>query len=273
MTNLEVNSFALKKIFAKVYESFVLEIDGTDNGVPQSQNTLRYHIGTDLATRVARLNPWWNEDLGMSDDQAFQKAVQLVEREFAETVSYFSQCWWPAREIVSRAMQNRASVDSSRAIIVLEQSCPWKAHLFDLELEERSEIVAYPQPPRLATYRPEPKFPPKILFVVHPRKEGDWVVHSVPGGNFKNRLSFPDSWRSLQDNELCVATGIQGCIFVHSCGHLGVNKTKDGAIEMAQIVVRDSAAKELELTETVLPPPIFSRGRSGHHGRPRVNRF
>lgn len=121
------------------------------------------------------------------DDQAFQKAMQLVEREFAETVNYFSHCWWPAREIVSRAMQNRASVDSSGAIIVLEQSCPWKAHLFDLESEERSETVVYPQSPRLTTYRLEPKFPQKILFVVYPSQEGNWAVQSVPKDSFGNR--------------------------------------------------------------------------------------
>lgn len=86
------------------------------------------------------------------------------------------------------------------------------------------------------------------------------------------RLSFPDSWRSLQDKELCAAAGVHDCIFIHSCGHLGVNKTKDGAIKMAQLVVRDSAANELELTETVLPPPIFSRGRGGRRGRTRANR-
>ncbi|TPP63991.1 Metal-dependent protein hydrolase [Fasciola gigantica] len=273
MTNRDMDSDALQRIFVKVYESFVLEIDGTDNGVPQSQSSLKYHIRTGLATRIARLNPWWNEERFTSDDHAFQKALLLVDREFSDTVSYFSQCWWPAREVVSRAMKSRASVDSSRTIIVLEQSCPWKSHLFDLEREERAETVAYPQPPQLATYRPEPKFPPKILFVILPREEGDWVVQSVAEENFENRLSFPDSWRSLTDDKLCAATGVDGCIFVHSCGHLGMNKTKEGAIEMAQLVAHDWAAKELELTQAVLPPPVFSRGRGRRHGSAKPDRY
>ncbi|VDP83747.1 unnamed protein product [Echinostoma caproni] len=216
MTNLKEDSIGLHRIFMKVYESFVLEIDGTDNGVSQSQNSLKYHIHTDLDEYIQWL---------------FYKALELVGREFVDTVEYFSHCWWPAREIVSRAMKGRRLVDESRAIIVLEQSCPWMAHLFDLEREERAET---------------PKYPPKIFFVVLPGENGNWVVqsHTVdPNSSFKP-LPFPDSWHALRDDELCAVTGLDGCIFVHTSGHLGVNKTRQGAIEMAQLVVHDWKAKD-----------------------------
>ncbi|KER21668.1 hypothetical protein T265_10057 [Opisthorchis viverrini] len=260
LTGWDVGSDKLQRLFTKVYESFIMEIDGTDNGVPQSTHKLKYNIRTGICLRVSRLNPWWNEDC-KDTTPAFLEAVDFVGREFVETVKYLANCWWPAREFVARAMAKRELIDDSMAIIVLEQSCPWKCHLFDLEREERAESVLYPQPLRLLTERPEPKFPPKVLFVVHPCDDGTWIVQAVPGDNFENRLPLPDSWRALQDSELSRVAGIPGCIFVHGTGHLGMNKTREGAIEMARSVVREFKAKELALSNTPLPPPTFKRGR------------
>ncbi|RTG84248.1 uncharacterized protein DC041_0009289 [Schistosoma bovis] len=187
---------------------------------------------------------------------AFQRAINLVSREFLDTVDYFTNCWWPARNIVAKAMNVRGDVDSSRTIIVLDRSCPWKSHLFDLEREERMETVVYPEPLRQTSYRPIPKFPPQILFVILP-SDGNWVVQAVP----KDKLPFPTDWRSLQDDQLCAMTGISGCIFVHNCGHLGSNKTRDGAIEMARFVVNESKLQQENVIGTALTPPKFSRGR------------
>ncbi|CAL8092310.1 unnamed protein product [Calicophoron daubneyi] len=272
LTGWDIESDVLKRVFTKLYESFVLEIDGIDNGVPQSKSSLKYNIRTGLCARVRRLNPWWNTQ-SKTSFMAFEKALDLVGREFEDNVHYFTECWWPAREVVSKAMQNRDSVDPSRAIIVLEQSCPWRGHLFDLEKEERAETVVYPQPLKLLTYRPEPNFPPKVLFVVLPHDDGTWVVQSVSGENFENRLPFPDSWRSLQDEELSNVAGIPGCIFVHIAGHLGANKTRHGAVEMARSVVHDSAARELALSRMPLPAPTFSRGRGSRIVSPRSARM
>nr|CAH8868688.1 unnamed protein product [Trichobilharzia regenti] len=93
-------------------------------------------------------------------------------------------------------MKCRADVDPSKTIIVLEKSCPWKSHLFDLEREERMETPVYPEPLRLASFRPIPKFPPKILFVVLPL-DGNWVVQGVPKEKFEIWLPFPVEWRAL----------------------------------------------------------------------------
>ncbi|VDP32234.1 unnamed protein product [Schistosoma margrebowiei] len=82
-------------------------------------------------------------------------------------------------------------------------------------------------------------------------------------GLFKSssKLPFPSDWRSLQDDQLCAMTGISGCIFVHNCGHLGSNKTRDGAIEMARFVVNESKLQQGNVIRTALTPPKFSRGR------------
>ncbi|KAH8853618.1 UPF0160 protein MYG1 isoform 2 [Schistosoma japonicum] len=259
LTGLEINHEVLEKIFMRVYESFILEIDGQDNGTPQSKMPLKYNINTGLYCRVRRLNPWWNSGSEESES-AFQRAINLVSREFLDTVDYFANCWWPARHIVAQAMSCREDVDPSKMIIVLDRSCPWKSHLFDLEREERMETVVYPEPLHRASYRPVPKFPPQILFVVLP-SDGNWVVQAVPKEKFEIRLPFPIDWRSLRDDQSCAITGIPGCIFVHNSGHLGSNKTRDGAIEMARSVINDSKLQQENITHTTLTPPKFSRGR------------
>ncbi len=46
-------------IYDKMYENFVKEIDGIDNGVEISE-TKAYSIKTNLSVRVGSLNPDWN---------------------------------------------------------------------------------------------------------------------------------------------------------------------------------------------------------------------
>uniref|UniRef100_H2YVQ9 Uncharacterized protein n=1 Tax=Ciona savignyi TaxID=51511 RepID=H2YVQ9_CIOSA len=48
-------------IYDKVYEKFIQEIDAIDNGVNQFDGEPRYHISTNISSRVSRLNPSWNE--------------------------------------------------------------------------------------------------------------------------------------------------------------------------------------------------------------------
>jgi len=45
---------------------------------------------------------------------------------------------------------------------------------------------------------------------------------------------LPIAWRGLSDNELIKVAGIDGCVFVHSSGFIGGNKTFDGALAMAR---------------------------------------
>lgn len=44
----------LDKVYFKVYKSFVEEMDGIDNGVPQFDGEPKYMIQTHLGSRVAR---------------------------------------------------------------------------------------------------------------------------------------------------------------------------------------------------------------------------
>ena len=47
------------------------------------------------------------------------------------------------------------------------------------------------------------------------------------------RQPLPEPWRGLRDEQLSELTGIAGCVFVHTSGFIGSNRTHEGALKMA----------------------------------------
>lgn len=69
-----------------MYDSFIEALDGIDNGINQYPSDVKpaYSSHTDLSSRVARLNPAWNEkdiDIQARFTQAMEMAG-LVNRKF-----------------------------------------------------------------------------------------------------------------------------------------------------------------------------------------------
>lgn len=72
----------LKSIFVKIYQSFILEMDGIDNGVPQFEGEPRYRINTHLSNRVKAFNPGWMDDKTSDEiDELFHKAKEYVGKD------------------------------------------------------------------------------------------------------------------------------------------------------------------------------------------------
>ncbi|KAH9496859.1 UPF0160 protein myg1, mitochondrial [Bulinus truncatus] len=214
--NLPSDDSITKIIFDKVYENFLEEIDAIDNGINQSDGKQRYQITTTLSCRVSTFNPGWNEK-DVNVELQFQKAMKMVGEEFLERINYYQNGWLPARKFVAQAVKNRHEIDPSGRIICLEEGgVPWKDHLF--LLEEELQIK------------------PQIDYVLFADQNGDWRVQCVPKtlGSFENRLSLPEEWRGVRDAELSEKSGIPGCVFVHSSGFIGGNKSFQGVLEMAR---------------------------------------
>ncbi|CAE1303947.1 UPF0160 protein,UPF0160 protein MYG1, mitochondrial,UPF0160 protein C694.04c,UPF0160 protein C27H6.8,UPF0160 protein YER156C [Acanthosepion pharaonis] len=208
-------------IYDKIYENFVEEIDGIDNGINQTEEKPKYHISTHISKRVAHLNPRWNED-DFDEDELFRKAMKLVGDEFVDRILFYKKSWLPAREIVLKALEGREKVDESNEILHLTSGgCPWKDHL--LLLEKEKEIT------------------PSIKYVLYTDLVGNWRIQCVPvhPEGFSNRLSLPEEWRGLRDEKLSEKSGIKDCIFVHATGFIGGNKTYDGALEMARMALKN----------------------------------
>lgn len=211
-------------LYARVYHNFVEAIDAIDNGISQYPGDAQplFVSRTDLSSRVGHLNPAWNEE-GVDVDSRFRAAVQLTGDEFTREVLHLHRAWWPARAIVTRALDARKHVHSSGRIILLEQFAPWQSHLFDLEAEQRVQ--------------------PPVLYVLFCDQSGSWRVQAVAEreDSFASRRALPEPWRGLRDDELSRVAGIPDCIFCHATGFIAGNKTREGAHAMALAALSDAS--------------------------------
>ncbi|PAA87143.1 hypothetical protein BOX15_Mlig029752g2, partial [Macrostomum lignano] len=234
LTGLATDDDFVKKAFDLMYENFIMEIDAIDNGLKQYPNATEqplYTVHTGLSARVGHLNPWWNATDGEPEDTLFAKAMELVGTEFRDRLSYYKDCWWPARKLVASAFAKCTSYDPKGRILVLDSvpsgGLPWKSHLY--ELERQADCLG------------------QVLFALYKDNNGNWRVQAVPPDEtrgFENRLALLADWRGLRDDELNKVSGIDGCVFVHSSGFIGGNRSFDGALEMARktIQMQDGAA-------------------------------
>jgi len=160
------------------------------------------------------LNPRWNTPTTPKEqDDLFEKASTLMGAEFTQALQEITFSWLPGREIVSLSLST-----ASNQIMILNQQCPWKDHLSNLEKE-----LGLTQEKN------------QILFVIYEDGDG-WRVQAVPKeeGGFESRLGLKEEWRGIRDEKLSELSGIDGCVFVHASGFIGGNKSKQGALQMAQ---------------------------------------
>lgn len=221
---IDVDEKDMQEIYEKVYRNFVEEIDGIDNGIEAfSEGKRNYAVTTTLSARVSRFNPSWNEP---SDDDVrndmFRKAMQLTQSEFVDKANGYFSSWLPARGIVVKTVTQ--CIEENSKILIFDDYCPWKSHLFDTEKALSAEG--------------------QILYVLYPedgstRETGKWRVQAAPASqdSFAQRKSLPSVWRGLRDDDLSAKSGVDGCVFVHSAGFIGGNKSFDGALKMAQLAV------------------------------------
>eukprot|EP00043_Microstomoeca_roanoka_P011622 m.109747 g.109747 ORF g.109747 m.109747 type:complete len:336 (+) comp15249_c3_seq2:316-1323(+) len=209
---------ATEVLFDQMYDNFIEEIDAVDNGVSPYEGQPKYRIASTIGNRVGLLNPPWTEENPDYDAQ-FEKAMKLVGSEFLDALNHYHKVWMPARVHVEKALAGRFAVDESGEIIVFDQPCPWKAHLFTLEEELSTEENSI-----------------NIKYALFADTHQKWRVMAVPvsPSSFSSRKALPDEWRGLRDQALSDKTGIPGCIFVHASGFIGGNDTKEGALEMAR---------------------------------------
>jgi len=210
----------IEKIFDKVYENFIVEIDAIDNGISTHDENGRYRVNTGLSARVSHLAPTWNAK-DQDTEPGFKKAVELTRSEFLDRVTYYGEVWWAARDRVSQCLQDRFKAHPSGRVLQLEGGLPWKEHLFELEVENGLEGDS------------------SLLYAIYTDQSGMWRIQCVPkeAKSFENRKSLPEAWRGVRDEELAGVSGIEGATFVHASGFIGGNKTKEGVLKMAEIAL------------------------------------
>ena len=79
----------------------------------------------------------------------------------------------------------------------------------------------------------------EILYSLSTDTNNMWRINAVSVENqrFESRLKLHKDWLALRDDELVKASGIEGATFVHAAGFTGGNKTRDGALKMAELSI------------------------------------
>lgn len=227
----EVNEAEKLDVFYEnVYNKFVKEIDGVDNGITIAENP-KYEIHTGISSRIAKMNLNWNEK--QTDERflvRFLAAMDYIREEFLAIVKYLNNIWWPARDIVAVAIKDRFTVDESGSIIEITTDIvpPYLKFLFMLEKEFEIEG--------------------QIKYCIF--KDNDvFRVRAIPISDESFILKVPllEQWRGLRDLELEAVSGIKDVIFVHSTGFIGGAKTREAALQMARLTL-ESNDNELKQT-------------------------
>lgn len=220
----------LDKVYYKVYQGFIEAIDANDNGIAVfDKDTLdtvgvspRYSdSGISLPAFVATLNPRNDESDpdGLLADTQFKVASDFLSAAFRGNVLAAALSWYPALVQVRNVYTDDATRllhDPKGRILIFNSSMPWKQILADLEAKE----------PVLD----------QVLYVIFPGSSPeDWRIQAVEKATFVSRKALPEPWRGLRDADLEKESGVPGSFFIHSSGFIGGNKTKEGAIKLAQI--------------------------------------
>ncbi|KAK0233212.1 metal-dependent protein hydrolase [Armillaria fumosa] len=240
-TQVALDDPKIQTLWLKMYEEFIEAIDGGDNGIPRYPEDIKPAYksgGTSLPSRVAALNPTWNQPVDSQGmDDRFATASSLTGQEFFAKLDFYANAWLPARDILVDALANSKKVaDDTGKIILLEQFLPWKASPF----YDRDNLGSDRPQSHLFELESESQTQGQAIYVVYPDEMAKaWRIQAVPIAqeSFESRKPLPEQWRGLRDDELTNVSGVQGGIFVHASGFIGGNQTKEGALKLAQLAL------------------------------------
>lgn len=192
--------------------SFVLPVDLVDNGA-LSPSTAGQLAGLTLPALLETLKPVFDETDPEAEDRTFHEALAIA-RSFVE----------------ARISKNAAKL---RAEAVVEQA---------IERAGQGRILELPMgmPFRPAVVKAGADH---LLFVVHPRGN-DWTLIGIRRADegFDLRADLPASWAGLTNGDLEAACGVEGATFCHNGRFIAAAKTREAALAMAELAVKEALA-------------------------------
>lgn len=202
------------EVFAEFDEHFVLPVDLMDNGAinPSVAGPL---ADLTLPSLLETLKPVFDEKDAGAEDRAFQSALAIA-RSFVEANIAQSAAKLRAETLVLEAI---ASTGTGR-VLELPLGMPFRPAIVKAGADH-------------------------LLFVVHPR-EKDWCVTGIRRAedSFALRADLPAGWAGLTNGELEAASGVAGATFCHNGRFIAAAKTREAALAMAQIAVREAISGE-----------------------------
>jgi len=188
-----------KDIADSIEERIAQQVDAGDNGITLYQTNDHGVSPYELYNIVGTFKPVWGSTT--SDDEAFLQAVDFARELLVRTIAH-AQSGVKMRELVQTGYE--AAADKN--ILVYEESV------------NRNSFIEFEE----------------VQVVVHPSESGEvkqWKAVAIPKtyGTFENRVTFPEAWAGLRDEELANVSGIPDAVFCHKNCFLFVAKSKESA--------------------------------------------
>lgn len=191
-------------------KKLVQVMDATDNAFELNVSVVNGVIDYSLRDYLLYVN--MNCETDKERDRIFSKMV-IFAKEILEMEIKFAKAFVKEKNKVLSAYENM----KDKKVIVLDEDCSnWNEILSD-----------YAEP--LLVVKPSPTI-------------NAWKVYCVKikGEKFKNRTELPKSWASKKDGELVKITGVSDAIYCHHSGYMAIAKTKDGALKLAELAVKNA---------------------------------
>lgn len=187
----------------EMYQNYIKFVDALDNGI-------------DVRSFVNENEPIYIRSIStvVADCPTFEEALRIVKNDLDNYINSLER-WFRDYEIVYNKI-NKLN--------------PEHNILYTYKLGNISRLVC----------AIEKKLNRDIKFVIN-SNNSIFSIYAVPESlySFKTKIPLCKDWRGLRDDELIRESGIDGCVYVHSTGFLGINKTKEGALEMCKRAMRE----------------------------------
>lgn len=196
------------KVVADMVDKHLVQpIDAMDNGIdlytakiPDVQPFIFQDI-------TGLFNPTWKED-DSNIDETFLRLVSFARTVIQREIKHATD-----NAAMTSVLEKAYAEAPDKRIIVLDEPMPWD----NLEI-----INSHPEP----------------LYVVRPnRQDPNWKVEAVRTSlfTFECRKYMPEAWGGKRHEELAMVTGIPDSVFCHNNRFLAVAKTKESALQLAQM--------------------------------------
>jgi uncharacterized UPF0160 family protein len=204
----------VETVHAAFDKSFVLPIDLVDNGA-LSPSTAGQLAGLTLPSLLETLKPAFDEKEPDADDRAFHQAL-IVARHFVEAGVSRHAAKLRAETLVLDAIRQTGDA----RVLELPMGMPFRPAIIKAGAEH-------------------------LLFVVHPRDK-DWCVTGIrrDEDGFALRADLPAEWAGLTNSDLEAASGVKGATFCHNGRFIAAAKTREAALAMADIAVRQFLSED-----------------------------
>ncbi len=199
----KINTLDVEKLYHKIEENLVKQIDGIDNGLfPKIDADYKL---LDLDKIIDMFNNTWDEET--DNNENFKEAVNIAEIIFDHLIKK-ENATIKASKLVE---ENIDKVKDN--ILILDTYMPYSEAIFN----SKKEIAK------------------NIKIVILPSNRGGYNIKPMTINEQSKELvvNFPKSYRGLHDEELAKISNIETARFVHATGFLACAETLDDAIKLA----------------------------------------